>query len=555
MSATLLELDLTIPPVEAPPADPLTAITARRRPVVREIVDGLRLAADDPEVIGLIAHVGGPGPSLAHAQEIALAVRRFAAAGKATIAWTETFGELGPATVPYVLGAAFDEVWLQPSGDVGLTGIVAEAVFLKDALAKLGVVPQLSARREYKNAADTFLADRMTDAHREAASRLAASAMEHVVSAVAEARSLDQGRVRELVDLAPLTADQAKEAGLVDRLGYRDEVFADLRRRFGQPQLRYLHRYRRHRLVQARTALERFRKRPAVAIVHGSGNIHLGRGQRRPMSSGSIGSETLGAALRAASADAAVRAVVLRVDSPGGSYVASDTIRREVQRVRASGRPVIVSMGPTAASGGYFVSMAADRIVALPGTLTGSIGVLGGKAVVRDILDKVGVRLDGVAEGTHARMFSSYQRFSDSEWDRLEEWLDHVYADFTAKVAADRSLSAEETEAVSKGRVWTGADARERGLVDELGGLDRALDLACAHVGLERDEIDVRVVPRLGFLERFRSPESSEDLPSAAASARGPGPLGLRGPLDWLTGLFGVPPAGVLTTPVLWNLR
>ena len=553
MVATLLELDLTVSVLEAPPSDPIAAALSRRRPLLRDLIDGLRLAATDPDVAGLVAHVGGHAPTLAQVQELRAAVRLFAQTGKPAVAWTESFGEFGPATVPYYLASAFEEIWIQPSGEVGLTGMVAEAVFVKDALAKLGIVPQMSRRHEYKNAADTFLATKMSDAHREAAGRLAASAMEQVVAGVAEGRGLAPEQVRDLVDRAPLSAEVAAEEGLVDRLGYRDEVYAALRQRLGEVRLRFVHRYRRARLLEPRRAFGRLAKRPGVAVVHGAGDIHLGRSTRRGLGSTSIGSDTIGAALRAATADHEARAVVLRLDSPGGSYVASDAIRREVLRVRDAGKPVIVSMGTVAASGGYFVSMAADTIVAQAGTLTGSIGVFGGKAVVRDLLDRLGISRDGVAEGRNAWMFSAYRQFSDEEWQRLEGWLDQVYDDFTGKVAADRGLTRDHVEAAARGRVWTGADARQHGLVDELGGMERAVDVACARVGIGREEADVRTIPRLGILERMRTPESSEDLAASAASMLDL--AGLRGPVDVLARIVGVPATGVLTTPMLWDLH
>lgn len=550
MVATVLELDLSSPVLEAPPPDPLTAALSRRRPLLRELVESLRLAASDPDVAGLIAHVRG-GQSLAQVQELRQAVRHFAAAGKATVAWTESFGELGPGTIPYYLATGFDEIWLQPSGDVGLTGITAEAVFVKDALARLGVVPELSARGEYKSAVDTFVSTEMTKPHREAAGRLTASAMEQVVDGIAGARELTAERVRELVDSAPLSSDDALAAGLVDRLGYRDEVYASVRSRFGtDTRLRYVHRYRRSRVFEPKLALSRLAKRPAIAVIHGTGDIHLGRTTRRGFGGSSIGSDSLGAALRAAGADTEVRSVVLRVDSPGGSYIASDALRREVMRLRDTGKPVIVSMGSAAASGGYFISMAADTIVADPGTLTGSIGVFGGKAVIRDLLEKIGVSRDGVAEGRNAWMFSTYRRFTEAEWQRLETWLDRVYDDFTSKVASDRGLSREHVEEAARGRVWSGSDAQQRGLVDELGGLDRALDLAASRAGIDRSDAEIRTIPRLGFLERFRSPESSDDLAAAVST------LGLpESPLRFLSDALGVPRAGVLTAPVLWEFR
>jgi protease-4 len=215
--------------------------------------------------------------------------------------------------------------------------------------------------------------------------------------------------------------------------------------------------------------------------------------------------------------------VVLRIDSPGGSYVASDLIRREVQRLRERGLPVVVSMGSVAASGGYFVAMDADTIVAEPGTLTGSIGVFGGKQVVSGLLDKVGVSFGAVAEGEHALMLSPRQSFSPSERERLETFLDRVYDDFVTKVAAARRMTRDQAHEVARGRVWTGADAKERGLVDELGGYERAVELAAERAGLTTARPPrTRVLPRQSPLERLRPPRSSEDRPAAAAAA---GPL------------------------------
>lgn len=554
--ATLLELDLATPLLEAPPQDPLAAVLARRRAQLRDVLEGLQLAASDPSVVGLIAHVGLPGPPLAHVQELRDAVRHFAAAGKPTLAWTESFGELGPGTVPYYLATAFERIWMQPSGDVGLTGLASEAIFVKDALAKLGVLPQLSSRHEYKNAADMFLADRMSDAHREATERLTQSAMEQIVDGIVEGRRLHAENVRDLVDQAPVPAVEAERAGLVDQLGYRDQAYAAIRdqvSRDGQePRLQFVHRYRRSRSTEPQQLLQRFTRRPAIGVIHAAGNIHLGRGGRSP-GSGSIGSDSLGALLRAAAKAAEVRAVVLRVNSGGGSYVASDAIRREVLAVREAGKPVVISMGSYAASGGYFISMAADTILAQPATLTGSIGVLGGKAVTRDLFERLGINRDGVAQGEHAQMFSSALEFSDSEWTRLEQWLDAVYADFTAKVASDRGLPQEQVDAAARGRVWTGADARGQGLVDELGGLDRAIDVAASRVGLDRAEVEVRTIPRFGLLERVRPADSSEDLQAAAASTMAR--VSEHGLVAALTTALGLPAAGVLSAPVLWRLH
>jgi protease-4 len=285
-----------------------------------------------------------------------------------------------------------------------------------------------------------------------------------------------------------------------------------------------------------------------VALVRASGPIHLGHAASFPFGGPNVGSETLGATLRTAARDPAVKAVVLRVDSPGGSYVASDAIRREILALRGSGRPVIASMATVAASGGYYVAMPCDAIVASPATLTGSIGVLAGKQVIRDALGRIGVNVESEAVGAHAEMFSSQQPFTEEEWARLERWLDEVYADFTDKAAADRGMSVEKLRDVARGRVWTGADALEHGLVDSLGGLEDAVGIACERAGLRRGEVDVRVMPQVGLARRLRGPESSEH--AAVAHVIGEQPL-----LEGALAALGLPPfAGVLSMPVTWEL-
>jgi protease-4 len=237
------------------------------------------------------------------------------------------------------------------------------------------------------------------------------------------------------------------------------------------------------------------------------------------------------------------------VDSPGGWYVASDAIRREVLALMGSGRPVVASMGAVAASGGYYIAMPCDVVVASPATITGSIGVVAGKQVIRDALGRAGVRVDSESVGAHAEMFSAQRPFTEDEWQRLETWLDAVYADFTDKAAADRGMPVEELRAVARGRVWTGADALAHGLVDRLGGLEEAIGVACERAGLRREDVDVRTLPHVGLVRRLRPPESSEH-PAGTYAAAGGHEL-LAGALAAL-GLPHV--AGVLSLPVDWEL-
>jgi protease-4 len=539
----VLELDLTEPIMTEPPADPLAAFRARRRPRLSQVLDGLRRAAADDDVAGLIIQVSGQ-IGLARAQELRPAIAEFRRAGKVAVAWAETFGEFGPGSAGYLLAAACEEIWLQESGDLGLTGFGVEATFVKDALAKAGVRAQLGQRHEYKNAANMFVESGLTPAHREALDSLVSSAMAQLVEAVAADRSLEPDAVRALIDQAPLSPADALAGKLIDRVGYRDQVYNAVRERVGgEMRLRYANRYGPSpaEAVTGRVAT----RKGAVALIYGCGAIRLGRSGSSPTGGRHMGSTTVAAAFRAATQDDDVKAIVFRVDSPGGSYAASDAVRREVKLARQAGKPVIVSMGSVAGSGGYFVSMAADRIFALPATLTGSIGVFGGKAVVAELLDRIGIASGRVAEAAHALMSSPRQPYSDEEFAVLERWLDRVYADFTAKAAADRDMPVDRLRELARGRVWTGAEAVERGLIDELGGLPDAVAAARARGGLpERDDsADVRVLPHISPIERLRAPQSSEDPSAAAARLSGWGEF--AGVADAL----GLPFAGPLTMP------
>lgn len=538
----LLEIDLGRGATESAPASPLEALRERNTPSLKALVDGLRRGAGDDRVVGLVVHAV-PGVALSQAEELARAIRRFRGSGKPAIAWSEAYGEVTHGTVGYVVAAACDEIWVQPSGDVVLPGVVAGGLFLRDALDKLSALPQFAQRREYKSAAETYQRSSMSEANREMLERLVASINERVVEAVAAGRGLDPQSVRAAMDGGRLNAQQALERGLVDRIGYRDEALAAMRERVGGSEddtpLRYVERYRK---VASGAAAAVKRKKPVIAVVQAQGPILLGRaGGKNPMSGHMIGSDTLGAALRTAARDKDVRALVLRVDSPGGSYVASDAIRREVQRVRETGKPVIASMGSVAASGGYYISMPCQRILANAATITGSIGVLSGKIVIGESLRRIGVNRENVSQGRFDEMYSGQRPFTDEELARLDAWLDEVYADFTTKAAGDRGIPLDRLEPIARGRVWSGADALRHGLVDEIGGLDEAIAAACAAVGVERRDAEARLVPKLGPLDRLMPTENSES--PVAAFGEGPGLF------DRAAAALGLSTPGVLTMP------
>jgi protease-4 len=549
----ILELDLTDGLGETRPADPVSAVLARRRMVLADVLDGLRRAAADERVRALVVRLGGRPIGLAIVQELRRAVADLSAAGKLTVAWAETFGEFSAGNVSYYLATAFDTVWLQPSGDLGLTGIAVERVYLREALDKIGAQFQIAKRHEYKSAAEQFTERGFSAPAREETERLTASLTEQIAGAIAERRKLSPERVSELIDGGPYLAARALEAGLVDHLGYRDEVYAAARGQAGPgAMLLYLSRYQRTRALAERVrSLPPGTARgplPGVALIYATGPIRRGRSGRGPMAA--MGSDTIAAAIRAAAADDLVRAILLRINSPGGSYIASDTIWREVVRARASGTPVIASMGDVAASGGYYIAMGADVIVAEPGTVTGSIGVLSGKAVLGEALGRAGVTSDTVSQGAHSAMFSQLRPFEADEWALVNDWLDHIYADFTGKVAEGRGMTPERVHELARGRVWTGADALANGLVDELGGLRHAAAVARRRAGLPEDA-PLRGYPHLSPVDRVRPPASSESPGAAAASVLAES----WGPAWHLAARAGLPIRGPLMLPGSWTFE
>jgi protease IV len=560
----ILELDLTDGIAEGPAQDPVQALLTIRRTRLPDLLEGLKRASTDDRVRALVVKVGGGRLGLAKTQELRAAVADFRRSGKLTVAWAETFGDFVRGNLPYHLATAFDRIYLQPTGTLGLTGVAVEQVFLRGALDKLGIGFESAKRYEYKSAADQLTETGFTGPAREAAQRLAESVAEQLTAAIAEGRRKTPGQARELLDRGPFLAAQALEEGLVDGLLYRDEVYDQVRKEAGlDTLLLYLQRYQRtHALAELPRrvqSMQQGKHERFVAMIYAHGAIRHGRSGRGPgPGGGGMGSDTVTAALRAAAADERARAIVLRVNSPGGSATASDVIWREVVRVRAAGKPVVVSMGDLAASGGYFISAPADVIVAQPGTITGSIGVILGKPVLRDLFGRAGVGTDTVTVGGNATMFSPSRPFTDTEWERINGWLDAVYEDFTEKVASGRRLSRDRVHELARGRVWSGADAVANGLADETGGMRDAIAIARRRGGLPADA-PVRVYPRLGPLDQLRPAESSE-APAAALGVLD-ATFGIRelftdgwGPAWQFAAAAGLPPYGPLTLPGVWKI-
>jgi protease-4 len=548
---TLLEVNLEGGLLERVPDDPVAQFTLRNRPTLRSVVDALEKAGDDPKVSGLVATLGAGGGTLgtATAQELRDAVIAFRAKKKTAVAFAETFGEFGPGNGGYYLATAFDEIYMPPSGDIGLTGLIFQSPFLRGTLDKLGIVPRMGQRYEYKNAMNTFTEKKFTAAHKEASSKIVSSIFGQMVRGIADGRKLGEDEVRAIIDKGPYLGKEAVDARLVDGLAYRDEVYEKAKAKAGKDAtLLFLGQY-----------LERagrpHQKGKTVAVIYGLGGVSRGKDDYDPFSgSATMGSDTVAAAFRDAVADKEVKAILFRVDSPGGSYVASDTIWRETVRAKKAGKPVIVSMGNVAGSGGYFVAMDADKIVAQPGTITGSIGVLGGKMLTSGFWDKVGLSWDEVHSGANATMWTGMKDYSPAEWARFEASLDRIYADFTTKVAEGRKLPKEKVLEIAKGRIWTGEDAKGLGLVDELGGMSTALKLAKKAAGIpDAEDVKLQVFPKAKSpVEQILAgaPENSEPRAAAAAllrviEAARPAARQLRASGLWNEpGMLAMPPLG-----------
>ncbi|EWY39785.1 protease IV [Skermanella stibiiresistens SB22] len=488
----VLNLDLDQDLAEYVPADPLSEALFARTESLRDVVDALDRARMDPRVKGVVARLGGDQIGTGKAQEIRAAVERFRASDRFAFAFSHSFGELGPGDRSYYMASGFERIWLQPVGLVGLTGVSASVPFARGALDELNITPELRHREEYKSFMNTFTEKGFTEPHREMMEALIGDLEGQLVSGIAQGRGMDPAALRQLIDRGPFLDREAVAAKLVDQIGYFDEVRSAALARAGAGA----------ELIDGadylRSAGRPHVSGPTIAVIYGTGSIQSGKTGVDPLSGGtSMGSEDMVEAFDKAAADPQVRAILFRIDSGGGSAVASETIRRSLVKAREAGKPVIVSMGEAAASGGYWIAMNADRIVAQPGTLTGSIGVVAGKMVTSGLWDRFGIEWGEISKGAHASMWSSLTPYSDTESQRLDAILDDIYGAFVRNVAEARRLPVTSVRDIAKGRVWTGAQAKALGLVDELGDMDTALGFARQAAGLAQDAaVTVEIFPK-----------------------------------------------------------
>ncbi|MDG5814521.1 signal peptide peptidase SppA [Chitinispirillales bacterium ANBcel5] len=505
---TVLEIDFGLGLVESPPPSPVNRLIRGERLRIREIVEALDTGAQDNRVRAVIARIDGGPFRYGDVQEIRDAVKRFRTSGKRAIAYAETFGEFGPGNSLYYLASSFDAIYLQPSGELGLTGLLSQSPFIEQTLEKLDVQAQITGREEYKTAQYLYTERGFTDEQREVAESITDSILSVMVRDIAADRDFDEQTLRNLIKEGPFGAQQALEHNFVDELGYRDAAFTRIREEAGE-NVRFLFAQKYiNRLPQNRRG-------EAIALIYADGAIVRGKSRSNPFTGERLlGAKTVAAAIRAAVRDNDVGAIVLRINSPGGSYVASDKIWRETVQARKAGKPVIASMGAVAGSGGYFIAMDAEKIVAHPSTITGSIGVVGGKVVTRGFFNKLGITFDDVRTSENAVLWSPLHPYTEQNWEYVNSWLDRVYDDFVTKVAEGRNMEREKVEQVARGRVYTGTEALHNGLIDTLGGFPAAFNIAKSVMGIPVDKpVRVKIFPEpQTLLEQLtgRTPESSE---------------------------------------------
>ena len=470
----------------------LGALRADRH-TLTDLTLALRQAAEDDDVHGLILHIDGLDWGWARIAEFRDAVAVFRESGKPVLATMTGGGE-----PEYLLASAADQISMPAVAHLQLDGLTASAMFLRGAYDKLGIRPNFAHVGQFKSAVEQYTRETMSEPARAALDTLLGDQYGQLVDSLAASRGLSAEAMRLLIDEGPFLTSQAYELGLIDTL--LDESAADslLLHRDGRRYTAY--------------NLQHYADDPSgppvgdhIALVVASGAIVPGKSRETPFQGSELGSETVIAALREARTRASVKAVVLRVDSPGGSADASDDIWQEVRRVRAV-KPVVVSMSDYAASGGYYIACGADVIVAQPATLTGSIGVFGGKLNILGLYRKLGLNIESVSRGRHAQMLSPFRDFTPEEAERYQVQLDDFYRVFLGRVAEGRGMTPGAVDSIAQGRVWSGALAKRLGLVDELGGLDRAVEIARTRAKLDPEGstiLDVYPRPKRPYLQRW----------------------------------------------------
>jgi protease-4 len=499
---SVLALRVAGPLPDYVPYDPLRKFFGGPDQSLTNLILQFKKAKVDNRIKIVLLEVDMSAAGWGKAEEIRDAIADFRSSGKPVYAFMK-YG----MNKEYYIASACDKIYLAPPGELFINGLAADVMFFRGSLDKLGIYPDIFQIGKYKSAGDTFTRKEMSDAHREFMNSLLDDLFNRYVDAIAKARGKTAEEVRAIIDDAPYGAPRAKEVGLVDGVGYRDELEKELKTKLGYKESDPLRLVKSSDYSEVAPESLDLNKGENIAVIYATGDIGSGQSGNSPGGSQSIGSDTLSKAINDAREDKTIKAIVIRVDSPGGSGLASDVIWHAVVAAKEK-KPVVISMSDVAASGGYYIACGANKIIAQPSTITGSIGVVGGKPVMRGFYDWLGISNEYLLRGKNAGMFRETEKFTPDERAKFEAWIKTTYYnDFVPKVAKGRNKDAAYIDSIAQGRVWTGSQGRERGLVDEFGGLDRAVEVAKDLAKIPQDKGVHRVIlpyPRT-FLQELMS--------------------------------------------------
>jgi protease-4 len=480
------------------------------------IVSTLKNAKSDSRIGAVLLDIDFPTVGWGKADEIRDAIADFKTSGKPIYA----FMEIG-SNKEYYIAAAAEKVFLPPPGDLYINGLAADVMFYKGALDKIGVEMEVIQIGKYKNAPDVYTRKEMSDGHREVMNAILDDYYNRLVASIAADRRKSPEDIKALIDNAPYDAPKAKAQGLIDDTLYRDQVYAELKGRLGYAEKTDLRTIGGREYREAIKDTLSYAKDGDIAVIFASGAINTGKSSSGGYSGEGVGSDTVIKAFNDAAADSSIKAIVLRVDSPGGSALASDLMWHAIENAKAK-KPVVVSMADVAASGGYYIACNANKIIAQPNTLTGSIGVFMGKPVVKGLFDWAGLTTETIKRGKNSGLFDVSQKWTPDERAKMEESAHRIYYDdFVPKVATGRGKTVEQIDAIGQGHVWTGRQAKENGLIDDFGGLDKAVDVAKDLAGISADKNVRRIVfpaPKPFFESFFNSDsENSAEMKTQKA--------------------------------------
>lgn len=484
------------------PEDPMAKLFGINQPQsFTSLLTQLRKAKIDKRIGAVLLDIDFPGIGWGKAEELRDAIKDFRASGKPAYAYME----IGTNREYYIATAA-EKIFLPPAGDLYINGFAAEATFYRGSLDKLGIYPDFIKIGKYKNAPDQYTEKQMSDAQREVINAILDDYMGRYTGAIAETRGKSVEDVKAIIDNAPYHAGEALQQKLIDGASYRDQIYDELKNRLGYKEADKIRTISGSQYREVPSDSLGLNTGERIAVIYASGAITGGRSGSSPVGGETVGSDTMVKAINDAAEDTTIKAIVLRVDSPGGSALASDLMWRAIENAKAKGKPVVVSMADVAASGGYYISCNADKIVAEPSTVTGSIGVFMGKPVIKGFYDWIGVTNEYVLRGKNAGIFRETEKWTDEERAKMQDQTNKIYFnDFVPKVAKGRKKSDEEVNTLGQGRVWTGAQAKQNGLIDEFGGLEKAIELAkqLANIPAEKEVRRVAFPEPRPFLENI----------------------------------------------------